>query len=129
METITKDTILGDMKVAHAAKCRNTSGESIMCHFTIDYTGCTLNEILLKAVSSDTISGQRAWEKMSPTELREKVDGSTFHAKSIGRKVKSDSEVKAEYKARFDASSPEVKRQMISELQALMSDEDEEDVE
>ena len=125
---ITKDTVLGEMKVAHAAKCRNTSGESIMQHFTIDYTGCTLGEVLFKAVSTDTISGQRAWEKMSAAELLENVNGKTFLAKIIGRKVKSDTEIKAEYKARFDASSPEAKQEMIAELQAAM-DEVEDDLE
>lgn len=128
MDTITKDTILGEMKVAHAAKCRNTSGESIMQHFTIDYTGCTLGEVLLKAVSSDVISGQRAWEKMTPDELREKVNGQTFHAKSIGRKVKSDVEIKAEYKARFLAASPETQAEMIEELQRNMKEVDEDEV-
>ena len=124
MENITdKNTVLGSIKMPHAAKCRNTSGESIMCHFTIDYTGCTLNEVLLKAVSSDTISGQRAWEKMTPEELSEKVNGKTFHARTIGRKVKSDAEVKAEFKARYNSYTPEQKRAMIAEMQAEMDKE------
>ena len=117
-----KNTILDNIKVPHAAKCRNTSGESIMCHFTIDYSGCTLNEVLLKAVASDTISGQRAWEKYSPEKLSELVNGKVFHSKTIGRKIKSDAEVKAEYKARFDASTQEDKQKMIDELQAQMNE-------
>ena len=119
---IDKNLILGNVKMDHAAKCRNTSGESIMCHFTIDYTGCTLNEILLKAVSTDTISGQRAWEKMTPEELKKSVNGKTFHAKSIGRKVKSDAEIKAEFMSRFNSASSELKEQMIQELQELMEE-------
>ena len=123
MENITnKNMVLGSIKMAHAAKCRNTSGESIMCHFTIDYSSCSLNEVLLKAVSSDTISGQRAWEKMSPEELNEKVNGKTFHARTIGRKVKSDAEVKAEFKARFISVSPEEQQRMIDELQASIEE-------
>lgn len=129
MGEITKSTVLPEMKVAHAAKCRNTSGDSVMCHFTIDFTGCTLEEVLGYATSACTISGQRAWEKFSASELKDTVNGKTFHARAIGRKPKSDEQVKAEYMTRFNSASPEVKDQMIKELQAQMGevekDEDE----
>ena len=64
---------LDGLKVARSAKCRNTSDEAILVSFNIDYTGLTVKDVLNKAAGMDTIAGQRAWEKMTADEIKEKV--------------------------------------------------------
>jgi len=90
---ITTSDRLGIIKVERAAKCRTSSGDSISVSFTIDYTGCSVGDLVEWATSTKVIAGQRAWEKYSPSELKEKVHGKTFHASSIGQKIVSDKEL------------------------------------
>jgi len=93
MDNITINDKLGVVKVERAARCRTNIGDSVSVSFTIDYMGCTVADIVEWATSTKVIAGQRAWEKYSPSELKEKVHGKTFHASSIGQKIVSDKEL------------------------------------
>ena len=71
---------------------RTSDGSSVTSTFNIDYSGVTFQDLLTWATSSRVISGQRTWEKLSPSEHKTNIDGMTFQAASIGKKVKSRAE-------------------------------------
>ena len=84
-----KNTIIDNLVIDHNASFRNTTETSVPCKITIDYTGCTLGELASWANGNRAIAGQRAFESMSADEIRSSVDGKTFHARNIGKKIKS----------------------------------------
>ena len=100
MENYTIDKLV----VTHNTKQRNSTEDSIPVQFKIDYSGCSLDELVTWATRKLTIDLNRACENMSADEVRENVNGQTFHARSIGKKVKSRSEKIAELEATFISS-------------------------
>ena len=90
---VSKTDVLGPIKVERAARCRTSDGTSINVSFTIDYNGTKIIDVLMGDVASKTIAGQRAWEKYSHAEFKENVQGKTFLASEIGKKIVSDKEL------------------------------------
>lgn len=95
----------------------NTAGVSVQIRALIDYSSVSDTDIVNWLNGNRRISCQRVLRSMKAEEIKA-LDGSVFNANSIGQKVKSDAEVKAEYMARFGVSSPEDKARMIAEMQA-----------
>jgi len=69
--------------------CRNSSGGSQQLDFNINLSGLDIASIIKPAISSLVIKLQKQIEKMSPSEQLEKVDGKTFHASTIGKKIET----------------------------------------
>ena len=112
----------------------NTAGVSVQIRALIDYSAVSDTDIVNWLNGNRRISCQRVLRSMKAEEIKA-LDGTVFNANSIGQKVKSDAEVKAEYMARFGIASPEDKARMIAEMQAEYDklnetvEDEEEDVE
>jgi len=109
----------------------NNAGVSTKIRVNIDYSGVSDTDIRSWLNGNRRISLQRVLRSMTSAEI-DALDGTTFMAETIGQKVKSDEQVKAEYMARFNTASDSDKARMIAELQAQMKvvkDEDEDEVE
>lgn len=109
----------------------NNAGVSTKIRVNIDYSSVSDTDIRSWLNGNRRISLQRVLRSMTTAEI-DALDGTTFMAETIGQKVKSDEQVKAEYMARFNTASDSDKARMIAELQAQMKvvkDEDEDEVE
>ena len=109
----------------------NNAGVSTKIRVNIDYSGVSDTDIRSWLNGNRRIPLQRVLRSMTSAEI-DALDGTTFMAETIGQKVKSDEQVKAEYMARFNTASDSDKARMIAELQAQMKvvkDEDEDEVE
>jgi len=78
-------------KVEHAFSIKNDAKEQVQLKITLDFSTATDSQVKSWLSSNRTIAGQRVWRAMSATEIK-KLDGTTFDAASIGRKVQSDEE-------------------------------------
>lgn len=112
---------LDGLKIQRSADCRTNNGGQVHVNYTLDFTGLTVRDVLVKAGGGYNISGQAQWGKMTGDEIKETVDGKVILASSIGQKVKSEAEIKTEAKALYDSKTPEEKAKMIKELQGLES--------
>jgi len=92
----------------------------------VDFTGCTINELLDWGLSNRVIAGQRPWEKLSPAEMMDMVDKGTFHAKTIGQKVVSNEEKMRVAQEFINSLDPEIATQMLKDVIAT-KDESEKD--
>ena len=102
----------------------NNAGASTKIRVHIDYSMVSDADIKSWLNGNRRISLQRVLRSMTTSEI-DTLDNTTFMADSIGKKVKSDEQVKAEYIARFKAVDADAKKKMIAELQAQMKDVDE----
>ena len=112
---------LDGIKVQRSVKTTLNSGEVVTANMTIDYTGSTIKDVAQGDARQRIIDGQKQWRKMSKTEFEEKVNGKTLLASTIGMKVKSEAEVRAEMKANYDSASVEGKKEIIEMLQGRVS--------
>lgn len=55
----------------------------------IDFSSATREQIIEWATSNRVIAGQRVWRELDPSEIKTSVDGQTFDAVNIGRKIRS----------------------------------------
>ena len=116
--TIKRTDIIDGLKVARAAKCRTVSGDSYQVQFTIDFSGCTIGDLIEWSTSTKVIAGQRAWEKYTHADLTANVEGKTFMAKTIGQKIKTDAEIEAEMKA-LAMNNPEHFKRILMEMEKV----------
>jgi len=95
----------------------NNVGMSTKIRVNIDYSKVSDIDIKSWLNGNRRIPLQRILRPMTTAEINA-LDGTTFMAETIGQKVKSDEQVKAEYMARFSSATPESQRQMIEDLEA-----------
>ena len=82
--------------IRHAHSVTNDAGDKVSMTINIDCRSASDNDVKSWVVSNRTIAGQRSWRALSKDELTE-LDGRTFIATQIGRKVKSRAEQVAVY--------------------------------
>jgi len=102
-------------------KVTNNAGVETQLRVKYDFSTTPDADIKSWLCGNRRISAQRPMRSLTSEQIKE-IDGATINALDCGKKVKSDEQVKAEYKARFNASSDEVKAQMIEELRANMNE-------
>ena len=78
-------------KVKHAFNITNNAGDKVTLHVTVDFSTSHDNDICNWLVSNRIIAGQRPWRGLSAIELND-LNGRTFIASDIGKKVKSREE-------------------------------------
>lgn len=94
--TITMNTKLEGLSLTTTRSNRNKSGGSTSATFTVDFSGCTVSDVLNWALSTRVISGQRVWEKFSADEILTKVNGQTLSALTIGKQpIDTDRQARA----------------------------------
>lgn len=98
----------------------NNAGVKVQLRLNYDFSTCADSDIKSWLCGNRRISAQRPMRSLSEAEIKA-LDGTVINALDCGKKVKSDEEIKAEYKARFNAASDEIKAAMIAELQASMA--------
>lgn len=86
---------LDGITITTTRSCRCNDGSSHTITITIDFTGCTLADLIRWCTSNRVISGQKQWERLSRSDLLE-LDGKTFSALNIGKKQQSTSEIMAD---------------------------------
>ena len=77
--------------VTHAFSITNDAGDKQTLSVKIDFRTASDQDIKTWITSNRIIAGQRPWRALSKAEL-EALNGSTFIAQDIGRKVKSREE-------------------------------------
>lgn len=77
--------------VSHSFNITNDDKEKVSLSIKIDFTSATDSDIKSWLVSNRVIQGQRPWRALSKVEL-EALNGRTFTAQDIGKKVKSRAE-------------------------------------
>ena len=92
------ETTLGQVigKIKHTGSVKNDNGDKYQMTVTIDFTTASDIDVRSWLCANRFIAGQRPWRALSLDELRE-LDGQTFVATEIGRKVKSRTERIAGY--------------------------------
>lgn len=118
MSEITLNTKIDGLVKQTTRSCRNKSGGSTSVTFTIDFTGCTIGDLLDWATSSRVISGQRVWEKMSDSEIRETLDGKTVSALTIGKAPVNVDRLADTFASQFGNMSPEKQQEYLQKLLA-----------
>ena len=101
-------------------KVTNNAGVETQIRVTYDFSSTPNADIKSWLCGNRRIAAQRPMRSLTSKQVKA-LDGTIINALDCGKKVKSDEEVKAEYKARFNASSDEVKAEMIKELQASLT--------
>ena len=61
----------------------------VTVNVSIDFSNASREQIIEWATSNRVIAGQRVWRELAPDEIRSSVDGQTFDAVNIGRKIRS----------------------------------------
>lgn len=84
--------------VRHSFSITNDAKDKVQLAIDIDFRTSSDIDIKSWLAGSRTIAGQRPWRAMSVEELRE-MNGQTFQACDIGRKVKTRTERMAIYTA------------------------------
>lgn len=92
------ENTLGKMigTIRHAHSVTNDAGDKVSMTINIDFRSASDNDVKSYLASNRVIAGQRSWRSLSKDELVE-LDGRTFIATQIGRKVKSRAEQIAVY--------------------------------
>ena len=85
-------------KVRHTGSIKNDAGDKVQIGIYIDFSTCTDTDISNWLCANRFIAGQRPWRSLSIDELKG-LDGQTFLASDIGKKVKSRAEKLAVYTA------------------------------
>jgi len=78
-------------KVRQSFNVTNDAKDKVSLTITVDFSTASDSEIKQWLVSNRVIAGQRPWRALSKAEL-EDLQGKTFVAQNIGRKVKSRAE-------------------------------------
>lgn len=78
--------------VQHTFSIELNNGSKGVATINIDFSLATDTDINTWLCSNRTISGQRAWRKMTFEEFMSIVHGQTFQATAIGQKVKTRAE-------------------------------------
>lgn len=86
--------------VQHTLSITNDRDEKAQITIKVDFSTATDNDIKSWLVSNRVIAGQRPWRKLSLVELKE-LNGQTFIAQDIGKKVKSRQEQIDQFKTAF----------------------------
>ena len=115
--------------VKHTFGIKNDSGDKVQLTIKVDFS--TASDVDVKAwlISNRIIAGQRPLRSLSKEELKT-LDGTTFIAQDIGRKVKSREEqiqtlVSAglsEKLAKFKLDSPEKFQAAIDKYEAALEE-------
>ena len=101
--------------VAHSFKVTNDKGAEVQLSVSIDFSTASDQDLKNWLVSNRIIAGQRPWRSLSQAELLN-LQGQTFMAQDIGRKVKSRSDQIGAFKAAFmSAGIDEDKAQELAE--------------
>ena len=74
--------------VKHSMSITNNAGDKVSLTIKINFTASSDNDITNWLCSNRCIAGQRPWRGLSAIELNA-LDGRTFMASDIGKKVKS----------------------------------------
>lgn len=101
MEHKTLGQMLGT--TAHSFKVTGDSGWKQSATINIDFRNVTDNDIKSWLCSNRVIAGQRTWRTMDLEGFDDDVNGQTFDANAIGRKVKTLAERKKEARMILDA--------------------------
>ena len=83
-------------KVRHSFKIKNDDNETVQLTITVDFSTSSDIDVKSWLVANRVIAGQRPWRALSAAELKA-LNGQTFIANEIGRKVKSRAERIAVY--------------------------------
>ena len=82
--------------ISHSFKVTNASDVEVQLRVKIDFTSAPNQDIINWLVSNRIIAGQRPWRALTQAELLG-LDGMTFVAQEIGRKIKSRSDQIQQY--------------------------------
>ncbi len=80
------------MKKRTTRKITNHAGETVTVTFTVDFAGASEDQMAEWALSNRIIAGQKVWRNLSAEAIRKLVDGKTFDARTIGRKIENPEE-------------------------------------
>lgn len=83
--------------VRHTCSTKNDAGERVQTTIKIDFSSASDDDIKSWLTSNRVIAGQRVWRTLSVDEIKSTVDGGTFMAQHIGRKIRSERERIADY--------------------------------
>jgi len=86
--------------IDHVFKVTNDKGAEVQLSIKIDFSTASDQDLKNWLVSNRIIAGQRPWRALSQAELLD-LQGRTFMAQDIGRKVKSRDEQINAFKVAF----------------------------
>ena len=106
--------------VKHSFKVTGDAGWSTSASIEVDFRGASDSDVKSWLCSNRVIAGQRTWRTMDLEGFNDDVDGQTFDANAIGRKVKTLAERKKEARMILDA----LKNAHPEAYQELMDNQD-----
>lgn len=110
------DKIDNGITIKTTRSCRNSSGGSTNLTITVDYSGCTIKEVLDWATSSRIISGQRVWATMSDKQLLDTVNDTVVLAANIGKKPADIERAAQSFEMLFANMSQEQQAEYLTRL-------------
>jgi hypothetical protein len=116
--TISMDSKIEGLMVETTRSCRNKAGGSTSATFKVDFTGCTVRQVLDWATSSRVISGQRVWEKMNSEQITSTLNGKTLSALTIGKAPVDNEKLASAYMNQFKTMSADKQRDMLERMMA-----------
>lgn len=117
--TIMMSDKINGLVLSTSRSCRNKTGGSTSATFKVDFTGCTIEQVLQWALSSRVISGQRVWEKWSGDEITTKLNDKTLVALHMGKQPADPERAAKAYEESFKTMSKEDARKKLQELMKL----------
>ena len=103
---------------SHTFSITNDRDDKVQLTVNVDFRTASDTDCRIWEVSNRIIAGQRPWRSLTKAEL-EKMNGSTFIAQNIGKKVKPYEETKAEAINMYDLMTAEQQKTYREELEQL----------
>ena len=103
-------------KIEHVCKVTNHDKEEVKVTVTIDFSEVAREDLMKWALSNRVICGQKIWRELSTEEIKKYVDGQTFHAYDVGRKIETPEEKARNARRAIKGLDPETAKALLAEL-------------